>query len=78
MAVQVDPPGQLQEFLDILRQRVWQIVLPTLFSVSLGVGFAVVVPKKYEVTTQVELRETLLGVGGVSGRNLSLSAREAE
>ncbi|MAF65764.1 MAG: hypothetical protein CMJ84_08915 [Planctomycetes bacterium] len=78
MAVQIDPPGQLQEFLAILKRRVWQIVLPTLFSLSLGVGFAIIVPKKYEVTTQVELRETLAGVGGASGTELSLSAREAE
>ena len=78
MAIQIDPPGQLQEFLDILKRRIWQIVLPTLFSVALGVGFAVIVPKKYEVTTQVELRETLAGVGGATGGDLSLSAREAE
>lgn len=60
MAVQVDPPGQIQEFLDILKKRRWQILLPTLFVVSLGVAFAVVVPKKYLVETQVELRELLL------------------
>lgn len=56
MTLQVDPPGQLQEFLQILRRRKWQIALPALFVLSLGIAFAVVVPKKYEVTTQVELR----------------------
>jgi len=56
MTLQVDPPGQLQEFLQILKRRKWQIALPALFVLSLGIAFAVVVPKKYEVTTQVELR----------------------
>jgi uncharacterized protein involved in exopolysaccharide biosynthesis len=61
MAVQIDPPGQIQEFLDILKRRRWQILLPTLFLFSLGIASAVIVPKKYLVTTQVELRELFLG-----------------
>ncbi|HIG10454.1 MAG: hypothetical protein ABGY71_00835 [bacterium] len=56
MAVQIDPPGQIQEFLGILRRRKWQILLPTLFLLSLGLAFAVIVPKKFLVETQVELR----------------------
>jgi len=78
MPVQLDPPGQLQEFLEILKKRRWQVILPAAFCLSVGVAFAVVVPKKYEVTTQVELRETLYGVGGLELRDSQqLSTREA-
>ena len=71
MVVQIDPPGQLQEFLEILKRRKWQIALPALFVVSLGVAFAVVVPKKYETTTQVELRSISLGGGETTGKGSS-------
>ena len=63
MAVQIDPPGQLQEFLEILKKRKWQITLPALLLLSLGICFAVIVPKKFLVETQVELREIFLGEG---------------
>jgi len=60
MAAQIEGPGQIQEFLDILKRRRWQILLPAAFLISLGMAFAVVVPKKYLVKTQVELRELFL------------------
>ncbi len=60
MAMQSEGPGQLQEFLDILKRRKWQVVLPTLVILSLGIFAAVVVPKKFLVTTQVELRGLFL------------------
>ncbi len=64
MAVQIEPPGQLQEFLGILKKRKWQVLLPTLFFLSLGVGFAVIVPKKFLVETQIELRALHISNGG--------------
>jgi succinoglycan biosynthesis transport protein ExoP len=60
MAPQIEGPGQLQEFLDILTRRRWQLLLPALVLLTLGIAFAVVVPKKYQVRTQVELRELFL------------------
>lgn len=60
MAPQIEGPGQIQEFLDILRRRRWQVLMPALLLLTLGVAFAVVVPKKYQVRTQVELRELFL------------------
>ncbi len=66
MAVQIDSPGQLQDLLDILRRRRWQVLLPFLAVLVLGSAFAVLVPKKYEVTSEVELRETLVSAGGAS------------
>ena len=56
MAVQLDPPGQLQDFLGILSRRKWQVILPALFFLALGVAAAVIIPKKFLVETQVELR----------------------
>jgi len=61
MAVQIDAPGQVQEFLAILTRRKWQIILPALTFLSVGIAVGVVIPKKYLVTTQVELREIFLG-----------------
>jgi uncharacterized protein involved in exopolysaccharide biosynthesis len=56
MAVQIEQQGQLQEFLAVLSRRKWQILLPTLVCASLGAFLAVIVPKKYVTSTQVELR----------------------
>ena len=58
MAVQFESQGQLQEFLGILRKRSWQVILPAAFVIAIGVAFAVIVPKKYAVSTQLELRAT--------------------
>lgn len=60
MAIQVQQQGQLQELLGILRKRIWQIILPTAFVLSLGIAAAVFVPYKYTVKTQFELRPVLL------------------
>ena len=49
--------GQLHEFLRVLRRRRWQIVMPAIFVLALGTVFAVLVPKKYVITTRVELLE---------------------
>ncbi len=49
--------GQVQEFLGILSKRRWQILLPALFVASFGIVYSVIVPKKYTVSTRVEIRE---------------------
>lgn len=56
MAVQIEQQGQVQEFLQVLVRRKWQIILPVVVFASIGAFFAVVVPKKFVTTTQVELR----------------------
>ena len=58
MAVATESHGQIQEFLDVLRKRRWQIALPALYVLTVGIALAVVVPKKYEITTEVEIRES--------------------
>lgn len=77
MTVEIEPPGQLQELLEILRRRRWQVILPAALIVALGTAFAVIVPKKYTVSTEVELRETFLQTKGAAIR-LTNQAREAE
>lgn len=50
--------GQLGEFAAVLKRRKWQICLPALFVLSIGIAFAVIVPKKYLVETMVEIKES--------------------
>jgi polysaccharide biosynthesis transport protein len=76
--IQVEQPGQLQEFLQVLRKRRWQVLLPLSAVLTLGVCFAVLVPRKYIVTTQVELRENLFDSGDRQKVSASTSLREAE
>lgn len=57
MALQVESQGQLQEFLAVLARRRWQIAIPFAFALALGALAATIVPRKYEVTTRIELRE---------------------
>ncbi|TDJ73049.1 MAG: hypothetical protein E2O39_05790 [Planctomycetota bacterium] len=77
MAVEVESSGQIEEFLGVLKRRMWMIVLPAALSTAIGVCFSVLVPKKYVVETHVIVRNTLAGADGraVGGGN---SAREAQ
>lgn len=76
--VQIEAPGQLQEFLQVLRKRRWQALLPFAFILTLGVCFAILVPRKYKVTTQVELRENVFDTGERRNVSPSTSLREAD
>ena len=60
MAVQVESQGQLQEFLGVVARRKWQIILPALIFASIGAFFAVITPKKFVTSTQVELRPVVM------------------
>ena len=62
MPVQVETRGQLQEFVEILRRRKWQVLLPFLFFATIGSAAAVLVPRKFLITTQVELRPVSVSV----------------
>lgn len=77
MAVQVDQQGQLQEFLDILARRKWQVLLPTSILLSIGILVAVVIPKKYVVATQVELREIRIQSTLQGGMDFLISFKDA-
>jgi uncharacterized protein involved in exopolysaccharide biosynthesis len=54
--------GQIQDFLLVFKRRIWQVVIPALFVLALGVLFAVIVPKKYVVDTRIELFQAARGV----------------
>jgi len=56
--------GQVQELLDIVKRRAWQIVLPALLGVALANAVATLLPRKYQVSTQLELRDTALPATG--------------
>ena len=58
MAFGIDSPNQVQEVLGVLKKRRWQVILPAAFVLTFGVVFAVIVPKKYEVRTRVEIKES--------------------
>jgi capsular polysaccharide biosynthesis protein len=77
MAVEVEQGGQLQEFLGVLSRRRWQILLPTAAVLAIGICFATIVPKKFVVTTRVELKESVVGRGLYSSDPLqAATARE--
>ena len=78
MASDPHSQGQIQEFLIVLRRRRWQIFLPALFVLTLGSVFAVLVPKKYVLTTEIEVREgPRMGPGSAGPREWT-SMREIE
>jgi len=57
MAVEVEASGQVDEFLRVLRKRIWWIVVPFVLIGSLGCFFAVVVPKKFVSETEIMVRD---------------------
>lgn len=57
MAIGIETPGQFAELAGILKKRRWQILLPIAFGLVIATAVAVIVPKKYEITTTVELRD---------------------
>src|SRR5260221_3441645 len=78
MAVQIKTQGQLAEFLEILGRRCWQLALPALLVLSLGVALAVLVPKKYLVATQIEVRPVSLAQAGKEAENAPNQIRAPE
>jgi capsular polysaccharide biosynthesis protein len=78
MAVQVETRGQLQEFLDTLRRRSWQVILPAAFLIAVGTSVAVIIPKKYAVKTQVEMRPVGISVSTKEGGNAPFQIRARE
>src|SRR5262245_52112492 len=78
MAVQIESRGQLAEFLDVLRRRRWQVLLPAAFVIAFGAAFAVIVPKKYLLRTQVELRPISVSVSSKDGANAAFQIKSRE
>jgi len=57
MAVEVEGTSQLEEFVGIIKRRAWWIIVPTVLLGTLGIAFAVIVPKKYVTMAQVLVRD---------------------
>ena len=77
MAIQVESRGQIQDFLDVLRRRKWQVILPAAFLITLGASFAVLVPKKFVIKTQIELRPVSFSVSSKEGSNAPYQIKAA-
>jgi len=57
MAVEVESTSQLEEFVRVLKRRIWWILVPFSIIATLGTSFAVLVPKKYVAKTRILVRE---------------------
>jgi capsular polysaccharide biosynthesis protein len=69
MAVQIEARGQIQEFLEVLRRRAWQIAVPAVFVITIGSCLAVIIPRKFLAKTQLELRQVGTSTIGKEGQN---------
>lgn len=58
MAAQFESPNQVQEILRILWKRKWQILLPLLYGLTIGMAVAAFLPRKYKAVAQVNVFET--------------------
>jgi len=56
MAVQIESRVLLAEYVEVFGRRRWQLILPALLVLTFGTALAVVIPKKYLVTTTIEVR----------------------
>ncbi len=72
--------SQIREVLDILRRRLRQVILPTLVALAVGNAIATLLPRQYEVATQLELRETNSprGAEGMVARGIQRGVVNAE
>ena len=53
----VQGPNQLLDLLRALRRRRYQVLVPALLVATVGIAFAVIVPKRYKVTTRIEIND---------------------
>jgi uncharacterized protein involved in exopolysaccharide biosynthesis len=78
VAVQIESRGQIQDFLDVLRRRAWQIAVPAIFVITIGSCLAVLVPRKFLAKTQVEVRQLGPTLVGKEGQNAQFQIRAPE
>lgn len=58
MAVHIDSSSQVDDFIRVLKQRIWWIVVPFLLIATIGIAFAIIVPKKYVASTRLMVHDT--------------------
>ncbi len=54
----IQGPNQLLDFARVILKRRWQICVPALLVSALGLCIAVIVPKRYKLSTKIEINET--------------------
>ncbi|MFN0008289.1 MAG: hypothetical protein ACKVXR_10300 [Planctomycetota bacterium] len=69
MAIPIESRGQIQDFLDVLRRRAWQIAVPAVFVIVIGSCLTAIVPRKYLARTQLELRQVGAQGAAKEGQN---------
>lgn len=72
MAIEAQSQGQFHEVLAVVKRRIFQVVLPAILGVAIGGAVGVLLPREYEVSTQVELREVVLPIGGFGGSSQAI------
>jgi len=50
-------PNQILDFLHALRRRRYQVVVPALIVATIGICFAVIVPKTFKISTRIQINE---------------------
>jgi uncharacterized protein YdcH (DUF465 family) len=50
-------PNQLLDFLHALRRRRYQVLVPALLVSTIGIALAVIVPKRFRISTRIEITE---------------------
>ena len=71
--------GQVAEFKAILKKRKFQILLPAVFIFCLAMAVAVILPRKYIATGEIELRNVRLeGAGGLGATSTAQEVQNAK
>ncbi|QDU67427.1 hypothetical protein [Engelhardtia mirabilis] len=78
MALQVDSQDQITEFIGVLSRRRWQIIVPALYVIMLGVVVGVFIPKKYVAEMQINLLEARIDDRDNANRSLEQTATQRE
>ncbi len=76
MAVQVDSSNQIDEFLRVLKRRIWWVIVPAAIIATFGVSYAILVPKKYVASTRLMVHDTRSDSG--VGKDSTAEGRVAE
>src|SRR5678816_2453177 len=55
----IQAPNQLLDLLRALKRRRYQVLVPALLVATVGIAFAVIVPKTYRVSTRIQINDRL-------------------
>ena len=78
MAGALENPNQVQEFLGVLKRRLWTLVLPVVYLGVIGSAIALFLPKKYEVDITLNVLEARVDDPGRLDANAQQTAVQRE